>query len=107
MAAFSAMAGGLVFRNVSYAKGKKPRHHRIAIRDFVFEPALVRVSPGDTVTWTNFDIAPHTATANDESWYTGLLGQNEARELIVTDNTTPEYFCRFHPMMKGKLEQAK
>ncbi len=38
--------------------------------------------------WTNFDIAPHTASA----------------EITVTDDMETTYFCVFHPHMKRTIE---
>jgi len=50
------------------AKAVEGTAHIIEIRDFVFSPISVEVKAGDTITWTNFDIVPHTATAIDHSW---------------------------------------
>ena len=39
--------------------------HKIEIAEFVFTPQTIDVKPGDSITWTNSDIAPHTATGYD------------------------------------------
>ncbi len=76
----------------------------VEITGFVFVPDKLKVSVGDTVTWINLDIVPHTATAVDESWDTGAMQQNESKSISVTEDFISDYFCAFHPTMKGKLE---
>jgi len=47
--------------------------HDIEIKEFAFNPSILEVRPGDQIRWTNRDISPHTATAEDGSWDTGEL----------------------------------
>ncbi|MBO6520585.1 MAG: cupredoxin family copper-binding protein [Rhodospirillales bacterium] len=75
--------------------------HVIDIRDLTFRPATLDVRAGDTITWVNHDIAPHTATAADKSWDTGLLKRGEQGSITVKPGMTTQYFCRFHPAMKA------
>jgi plastocyanin len=42
--------------------------HAVSISGMKFNPANLEVAAGDTVTFTNQDSAPHTATANDGSF---------------------------------------
>ncbi|MBO6726594.1 MAG: cupredoxin family copper-binding protein [Rhizobiaceae bacterium] len=79
-------------------------HHLVTIERFKFEPAELSVSVGDTITWTNADIAPHTATAEDGNWDTGTIKKGEAISITVAPGMTGGYFCRFHPAMKAELE---
>ncbi len=62
------------------------------------------VKPGDTIIWTNQDIAPHTATALDDSWDTGTITKGKSKNILVTENFLPQYFCRFHPQMRATLQ---
>lgn len=80
--------------------------HKVDIRGFAFQPKSLDVQVGDTVTFTNRDSAPHTATASDKSWTTGTLNSNESGEITVAAGMEGAYFCRFHPGMKGKLAIA-
>jgi len=80
-----------------------PTVHQVDIRQFVYEPAVQKVQPGDTIRWTNHDIAPHTATADDYAWDTGELAKGESAEIVVTADMPTDYFCVFHPHMKAKL----
>jgi len=77
--------------------------HRVEIRDFAFQPASLTIAPGDTVTWINRDIVPHTATAEDQSWDTGSLDSNRSGSVVFTAGMSGAYFCRFHPAMRAEL----
>jgi len=78
-------------------------NHQVQIKGFVFEPESLRVKAGDTITFTNLDIVPHTATARDKSWDTGNLAQNDAATITVEAGMTTDYFCVYHPNMVAKL----
>lgn len=79
-------------------------NHEVEIRSFKFDPEIVQVRIGDTIRWTNRDLAPHTATAVEFGWDTQALEQNETGEVLVTEGMETSYFCMFHPHMKGRIE---
>ncbi|MGC3937952.1 plastocyanin/azurin family copper-binding protein [Roseobacter sp. EG26] len=83
-----------------------PKIHHVRIKSFKFEPAHITVSIGDTIRWTNEDVAPHTATAIEAGWDTKQLLKGESAEIIVTDAVETSYYCTFHPHMKGRFEIA-
>jgi plastocyanin len=76
----------------------------VQIRDFAFTPGNLRVPVGATITWTNYDGAPHSATADDGTWDTGIL--NKDQNASVTFNTPADYsyYCTLHPDMKARLQ---
>lgn len=71
--------------------------------DFVYRPSELTVRPGTTVTWRNLDGVPHSATARDGSWDTGLFDAGEERALTFTEEGEWEYYCLIHPNMVGVL----
>ncbi len=81
----------------------QPRQHRVEISGFKFTPDRLEVSIGDTITWINRDIAPHTATASEGGWDTGELVKGAEASVPVTAGMETSYFCAFHPMMKARL----
>lgn len=81
----------------------EPVVHEVDIKSFKFDPEIVQVRIGDTIRWTNRDVAPHTATADEFGWDTGKLASGEAAEITVTENMELSYFCVFHPHMKASL----
>jgi plastocyanin len=76
----------------------------VAIEDFTYAPGNLRVPVGATVTWTNRDSAPHTATARDKSWDTGTLSKGERSSLTFDEPGEYAYYCTIHPDMKARLE---
>ena len=79
------------------------KEHIIEIQSFQFSTKTLAVTPGDIVTWINRDSAPHTATATDSSWDTGLIAQGERKSVTMASGMAADYFCRFHPIMKAKV----
>ncbi|KLN61949.1 hypothetical protein WH96_05295 [Kiloniella spongiae] len=79
------------------------REHTVEIRNLVFVPDVIEVCPGDKIRWINRDISPHTATALDGRWDTEELTLNQRRTLIVTKDMAGEYYCLFHPHMRGEI----
>ncbi|MBF9049803.1 copper-binding protein [Roseobacter sp. HKCCD9010] len=88
----------------SLTSADQPEIYEIEISSFAFQPEVVRVRIGDTIRWINRDLAPHTATADEFSWNTETLEQNEAGDILVTEGMETSYFCVFHPHMKGRIE---
>ncbi|WP_166418847.1 plastocyanin/azurin family copper-binding protein [Cochlodiniinecator piscidefendens] len=78
--------------------------HDVEINRFKFVPDHIQVSVGDAIRWTNNDLAPHTATADQFGWDTGELAKDQSVELIVTEGMELSYFCAFHPHMTASLE---
>jgi hypothetical protein len=74
----------------------------VTIEDFVYRPATVTVDVGDTVTWTNRDDAPHTAT--DEGRFdTGELARGESGSHTFRRAGRFAYLCTLHPQMEGTV----
>ena len=82
-----------------------PAHHggvvEVAIRDFFFDPALLSVAPGTTVVWVNRGAHPHTVTAFDGSFDSGVLMPGDAFAVTFGGSGTVRYFCEIHPSMTG------
>ena len=77
--------------------------HQIEIKGFAFEPARIEVRAGEIVEWINRDFAPHTATADNNGWDTGLLKNEATGRLVMTQPGALSYHCAFHPHMKGVI----
>lgn len=77
--------------------------HAVSIKGFKFSPANISVAVGDTVTFTNRDSAPHTATALNGSFNTGTLGKGKSKTVQIANAGTIDYKCNFHGSMKGKI----
>jgi plastocyanin len=69
---------------------------KIDISEFKFgaEPATVKV--GTKVTWTNLDTAPHTATADNNSFDSGTLQKGQSFSFTVRQAGSFDYYCALH-----------
>jgi plastocyanin len=74
----------------------------VTIDKLVFTPAEVTAKVGDTIEWDNKDILQHTATATNGDWSV-LLPPHKTGSVVVKKAGTFDYFCKFHPNMKGKI----
>jgi plastocyanin len=77
---------------------------QVAIDQIAYAPVEIQAKPGDTIEWNNKDIVAHTATVRGD-WDVLVLPNKSAR-LVVKKAGAFDYFCRFHPNMKGRLTVA-
>jgi len=76
----------------------------VTIDNYNFEPAVVTVHPGDTVTWTNHDSIPHTATALDgKSFDSGAIDPGARWSFTFPKAGDYGYRCAIHPDMRGMV----
>jgi plastocyanin len=75
----------------------------VIIKNFKYSPSTSSVHVGDTITWTNQDIAPHTATAKDGSFNTGTINKGKSGSHTFTTAGTFPYICSIHPSMKASV----
>lgn len=76
----------------------------VEIVDFKFAPETITVSAGDEVTWHNRDTAPHNAIAEDGSFKTADLEQDDEDTVQFDEPGTYAYYCSFHAFMKATIE---
>ena len=75
----------------------------VTIKEFSYDQETVTVKKGTTVTWTNDDSDEHSATADDGSFDTGLLGMGESGSVTFAEVGTYTYHCSTHPNMTGTV----
>ncbi len=73
----------------------------VTIDNFKFSPASLTVKAGTTVTWTNKDIATHTAKFSD--WESDEMFQGSSASRTFSNAGTYSYVCGLHPSMKGTI----
>ncbi|MEQ9620324.1 MAG: plastocyanin/azurin family copper-binding protein [Deltaproteobacteria bacterium] len=95
----------LIYSSLVPARTVEPesREHVVEISNLRFIPKEIVVAPGDTIIWVNRDFVPHTVTANDESWDSGLIEAEGRWETVIKADMQEGYFCRYHPSMTAKL----
>lgn len=75
----------------------------VEIVNFAFSPAELTIAPGTKVKFVNRDQVEHSAVADDGSFDTGMLGQDEEKEIAFEAEGTFGYYCNPHTGMKGKI----
>lgn len=79
--------------------------HTIRIVNFIYEPDPVTVKAGQRITISNTDRAPHTVTqkGGSPSFDSGTVKGGKRGSVTFSKPGTYEYFCQFHPTMKGTV----
>ena len=81
-----------------------PTFVTIEIIDFIYvADPMLQIPVGTTVVWINRDASPHTVTADDESFDTGLLARDDRFSMTFDQPGEYPYFCVYHPYMTGAI----
>ena len=80
-----------------------------------YEPNPINIKVGDTVTWINADVVSHTVTSGKDYdpnksgklFNSGAILTNDVYQLKFAKPGTFDYFCLFHPDMKGQVIVSK
>jgi plastocyanin len=77
----------------------------VFIKRFAYVPAQIHVNAGQSVAFVNCeaDGTPHTATADNASFDSGLLNTNDAFVRSFPSAGTVPYHCDLHPFMKAAV----
>ena len=79
---------------------------QVSIQAFTFTD-VGPLQPGQELVVTNNDSVPHTLTANDGSFDTGLLQPGEQAVIAAPSSAGAfAFFCEVHPAMTGELVVA-
>jgi plastocyanin len=89
----------------SAAQAPKAAGTAVSIQDNSFSPGTLKVSVGDTVTFTNEGGIDHTVTATSGAKLdSGSLAPGAAFKFTAEKAGTVSYVCTFHPGMQGTIE---
>lgn len=79
--------------------------YTVEVSSSAYHPADLEVRSGDTITWVNRDIIPHTATSDSASRAidTGTLAPGDSSSYVANHAGVYRYTCSFHPTMQGRL----
>ena len=78
---------------------------QVVVDKLVFAPAELNAKVGDTIEWVNKDNLAHTATATNGDWNVTLAPKQNGQVVLKEPGST-DYFCKFHPNMKGRVVVA-
>ena len=83
----------------------RPATIEITTTDLVFAPSEVSARVGDNIEWVNKDVFAHTATARNGD-FDVMIPPKKTVTYVLKKAGTVDYYCRFHPNMKGVLKIA-
>ena len=75
----------------------------VNIYNHAFDLAQLNVASGTTVRFVNKDTEPHTATADNGLFDTGVLEPGGSFKVYFEGSGTVTYHCELHPDMKGSI----
>ena len=73
----------------------------VTVQGFAFNPPTIQVAVGGTVTWTNRDSVPHTATGSD--FRTGPIQPGQSASATFASAGRFAYQCSIHNTMRGEI----
>lgn len=77
---------------------------KVNISQMRFEPTVIRVKAGESVTWKNGEGMPHTITRKGNAGpSSGTLTTGQAFSHTFEEAGTYEYYCAIHPGMTGTV----
>ena len=80
--------------------------NQVNITNYAFSAAVIKVSTGTTVTWTNMDNVHHTVTVDSGTSSgpnSGELAIGQKYSYKFTKPGTYSYHCMIHPEMHGTV----
>jgi plastocyanin len=80
-----------------------PAPTAVAIKDYKFTPAMVKVPVGGTVTWTNKDADVHTVMSATGLFVSGALDTDDKFSYTFTKAGTYVIACSLHPQMSETI----
>ena len=79
------------------------RVRKTVIKNISYLQPKITVAVGTTVEWTNNDPLPHSVTAVDKSFNSGLIQPGKTYRHTFTKAGTFNFYCIPHPFMKGVI----
>ena len=104
--ALGAMAATSCGTNSTASSGENPPAiaATIHIADGKFEPRIIDIAVGGSVTWINDDVASHNVKFLEPSTFnSGIIKPAATWTQTFTSAATYDYYCDFHNSMKGSV----
>jgi LPXTG-motif cell wall-anchored protein len=71
-----------------------------------YQPTTINVNVGDSVTWVNTGLNPHSATSPTGAFDTDVFDPGTSRTVTFNTAGTFSYICKPHPWMTGAIVVA-
>ena len=73
----------------------------VVVEASAFNPASFSVTAGTTIVFQNTSQFPHTATADNGSFDTGMISPGTSKSIVVSTAGTLPFHCQFHGAAGG------
>lgn len=95
----------LVVGMLPYGHAASAATFQVAMKGYAFAPASLSVPAGSTVTWTNYDTAPHDVktTSGPLAIHSPMLNKGESWSFTFTTAGAYGYVCTVHPDMTAGI----
>lgn len=80
-----------------------PVTHTVTMEATRFEPAVLTIRPGDSITWVNKDPFPHTAASEAAGFGSPVILAGKSWTHTFEKKGDFDYVCTLHPTMTAKL----
>ena len=77
--------------------------HDVSIDGLQFKPAELKITAGQTVTWTNNDDRDHTVIGKKDAFKSGVIHRGGTFSFRFDKPGKYSYSCKLHPRMKGVI----
>lgn len=104
----AVLIGGFLLFNGKFSKTEIIQNttspNSVELLNLQFNPSVINVKVGDTVTWTNKDSVIHTVTSySGNELSSKILKTGETYSHTFTKAGTFNYYCSIHVAMKAKV----
>ncbi|MGW7729454.1 cupredoxin family copper-binding protein [Streptomyces canus] len=101
----AAVLALLVVGMLPYGHEASAATFQVAMKGYAFSPASLSVPTGSTVTWTNYDTAPHDVktTSGPLAIHSPMLNKGESWSFTFTTAGAYGYVCTVHPDMTAGI----
>jgi plastocyanin len=89
-------AAALVLALPAAASAQDAGGPTVSVQDFQFSPVSQQASAGAPMTFTFDGASPHSVTADDGSFDSGVLTQGNTFTMTFQDSGTYAYYCTIH-----------
>ena len=102
---FSRRRAALLLALLPAAPARAAEAAAVSIDNFTFNPAVLTVPRGTSVTWTNRDDIPHTVVyaASPPAFRSHPLDTGDSFTATFDKPGRFSYFCSLHPHMQGSI----
>lgn len=100
--ALGAGVGGVIAA-VGMRESNAEGGSQVTIDNFVFAPAMLRVTAGTTVTWVNRDDIPHSIVCPKLNVHSHPIDTDQSFSYTFVQVGSYDYICGIHPHMHGQV----